>query len=213
MHRPGSRRDAVVRVVVVRGIARPVADRGVIATAVADRRIGRTSSVGCRHFLLQPFGHVRFYVLAKVVLAVESFPAVAADLRFHAAVDDEMQIQMLLPLEALHAHAADVRPLRIVAQLVPLQVFLPLQARSADIADEPPLDLVYHQVLLKALFLRVGHVALRTTEQDRPVDGRRDMHLSRFLPFRLRRFRFVLSLFPGLAGSGWRTVFTRRAGR
>lgn len=79
-------------------------------------------------------------------------------------MNDEMQIQMLLPLEALHAHAADVRPLRIVPQLVPFQVFLSLQARPANVADKSPLDLVYHQVLLKALLLRVGHVALGTTE-------------------------------------------------
>lgn len=39
------------------------------------------------------------------------------------------------------------------------------------------------------------------------------MHLSRFLPLRLRRFRFVLSLFPGFAGPDRGTVFTGMARR
>lgn len=124
-----------------------------------------------------------------------------------------MQIQMLLPLETFHAYAADVRPFRIVTQFVPFQVLLPLQTRAADVANEPPLDFVHRKVLFKALFLRIGHVALGAAEQDRPVERRGNMHLSRLLPFRLRRFRFVLSFLSSFSRTDRHAILARRTGR
>uniref|UniRef100_A0AAG5CZM0 Uncharacterized protein n=1 Tax=Anopheles atroparvus TaxID=41427 RepID=A0AAG5CZM0_ANOAO len=189
-----------------------------------------------RFFLLQPLGEVRLDVLPQVILSVETFPAVVANLkwdrsvlhftflrlqdpfpvlylRLNAAVYDKVQVKMLLPLEALLAHVADERSLGIVAELVPLEVLLTLQARATDITNEPPLDLVHHQMLLEALLLRVGHVTLGATEQNRPVDRGRDVHLSRLLALRFRWFRFVLAFLPRLTtGAVYACPFRSTAG-
>lgn len=112
-----------------------------------------------------------------------------------------MQIQMLFPLEAFHAHAADMWTLGAVAQLVPFQVLLTLQAGAANVADVPSLDLVHHQMLFEVALVRIRHLALRTTEQNRSVQSCGDVYLSRFLGAWFGRFLLVLSLLFHLSGT------------
>jgi hypothetical protein len=55
-------------------------------------------------------------------------------------------------------------------------------------------------MVFQALFFRIGQLTLWTAEQQCPIQGGGDMHLSRLRPFRLRWFLLVLSLFLHLAG-------------
>lgn len=101
---------------------------------------------------------------------------------------------MFFPLEALHTDRAYERSVGIVSELVTLEMLLPLESRTAYIADEPPLDLVTDQMLLEQFFLRISHVALRTAEECRAVEGRDDADLTGFRLLRLRWLLLVLLL-------------------
>lgn len=115
----------------------------------------------------------------QVILPIESLAALAADLGLLARMYDKMQVEMFFSLEALCADRADEGSFGIVAELVALQVLLALETGAAYVAYEAPLDLVANQVLFEEFFFRVGHVALRATEEGSAVQGRSNVNLNR----------------------------------
>lgn len=140
------------------------------------------------------FRQVGTRVLAQMVLAVERLAAFSANLGLLTGVYNEMEIQMFLPFESLHANRADEGSVGVMAKFVPLEMFLAFQSGAADVADESPLDFVTNQVLLQQLFLRVGHVTLRTAEKRGAIQRRDNAHLARFRLLWLRGLLLVLLL-------------------
>lgn len=63
-------------------------------------------------------------VFPKVVLAIETFPALCAHFSLDSRVDDGVEVEMFPPLESLATDIAHKRPLWVVTELMPLQMLL-----------------------------------------------------------------------------------------